>query len=143
MESSPDDGLTAEPVYMRHTPQYRAVLAVLNELDDFRNVPDIHAALQERGERVALATVYRIMRTLTAHNQVDVVWAQSGDALYRRCGSGRHHHHLICRSCGEVIEVSGPDVEAWADQMASDHGFTNVGHSLEIVGMCGSCARRT
>ena len=31
-----------------------------------------------------------------------------GEAVYRRCTSGEHHHHLVCRSCGRTVEVAGP-----------------------------------
>lgn len=139
MTSLPRNGLGAKPAHIRRTRQYRAVLAVLNELDDFRTVQEIHAMLQERGERVARATVYRLMHAMVAQKMVDVVSSGAGDVLYRRCGS-EHHHHLMCRSCGEVVEIGGPDVEAWAHRVASEHGFTEVGHSLEIIGTCGRCA---
>jgi Fur family ferric uptake transcriptional regulator len=132
----------AKPVHVRRTRQYLAVLAVLNELDEFRTVQEIHAMLLKRGESVALATVYRLINAMVEQNEVDVLRSSAGDAAYRRCGSALHHHHLTCRSCGQVVEVSGPDVEAWADRVASEHGFTGVGHSLEIIGTCGRCAAR-
>ena len=138
MEPSPGSG-AAGPLDGRRTRQRLAVLAVLSELDGFRTVREIHTALQERGEPVGLTTVYRIMHTLAAQEEVDVVRSNSGDALYRRCGS-QHHHHLMCRSCGQVVEVSGLDLEVWADRVASAHGFTEVGHSMEIIGTCGDCA---
>ncbi|PZF79047.1 transcriptional repressor, partial [Jiangella anatolica] len=32
-------------------------------------------------------------------------------------------------------------VERWTDQVAAEHGFTDVGHTLEIFGTCADCAR--
>jgi Fur family ferric uptake transcriptional regulator len=48
----------------------------------------------------------------------------------------------VCRDCGKTVEVEGPTVESWADQVASEHGFTGVTHSLEIFGTCADCSPR-
>jgi Fur family ferric uptake transcriptional regulator len=56
--------------------------------------------------------------------------------VYRRCTSGAHHHHLVCRECGRTVEVEGPAVERWADAVAAQHGFRDVSHTLEIFGTC-------
>jgi Fur family ferric uptake transcriptional regulator len=38
--------------------------------------------------------------------------------------------------------VEGPEVEQWADRMATKHDFVNVTHTLEILGTCAQCAAR-
>ena len=65
--------------------------------------------------------------------------SEDGEAIYRRC-SDTHHHHLVCRSCGATVEVEGPAVEKWAEAIATDHGFVNVAHTVEIFGTCADCA---
>ena len=50
------------------------------------------------------------------------------------------HHHLVCRECGKTVEVEGPAVELWAHKVSTEHGFSDVQHTLEIFGTCGSCA---
>jgi Fur family ferric uptake transcriptional regulator len=37
--------------------------------------------------------------------------------------------------------VSGPAVEAWADRVGGEHGFTEVSHTVELSGVCGVCSR--
>ena len=63
-----------------------------------------------------------------------------GEAVYRRCSTGAHHHHLVCRSCGRTVEVEGPTVERWADAVSAEHGFRDVTHTLEIFGTCSDCS---
>ena len=70
--------------------------------------------------------------------ELDVLRNADGEAAYRRCSTG-HHHHLVCRSCGRTVEVSGPAVETWANAVAAEHGFRDVSHDLEIFGTCGDC----
>ena len=123
---------------IRPTRQRRVVKDVLDELDQFRSAQDIHTMLSERGETVGLATVYRTLQLLADADLIDVVRSDGGEALYRQCSSG-HHHHLVCRACGLTIEIEGPAVERWANTEAAKHDFTDVAHILEIFGTCKNC----
>ena len=113
---------------------------MLDTLPGFWSAQQIHAELRRRGERIGLTTVYRTLQSLADAGAVDVVRTGDGEAVYRRCSSGSHHHHLVCRSCGKTVEVEGPAVESWADRIAADYGFTDVAHTLEIFGTCADCA---
>jgi Fur family ferric uptake transcriptional regulator len=127
----------ASPV--RSTRQRAAVSAVLDELADFRSAQDLHAMLRERGEGIGLTTVYRTLQALSDAGEIDVLRNDDGEAVYRRCSTG-HHHHLVCRSCGRTVEVEGPAVERWADRVAKENGYVDVSHTLEVFGTCADCA---
>jgi Fur family ferric uptake transcriptional regulator len=127
-----------EPV-RRTTRQRSAVLAVLDDLEQFRSAQEIHAELGRRGDSVGLSTVYRSLSALAADDDVDTLLRDDGETLYRRCRGATHHHHLVCRSCGATVEVDGPAVETWADTLAADHGYDEVSHTLEIFGRCADC----
>ncbi|HET8600486.1 MAG TPA: Fur family transcriptional regulator [Segeticoccus sp.] len=123
----------------RPTRQQAAVAALLEDTEDFSSAQELHARLREAGESVGLATVYRTLQALAAEGDLDVLRTEDGQAIYRRCSTG-HHHHLVCRSCGRTVEVEGPTVERWTDAVAAEHGFSDVEHTLEITGTCGDCA---
>jgi Fur family transcriptional regulator, ferric uptake regulator len=123
---------------VRSTRQRAAVVALLDEVDDFRSAQELHDLLRHRGDRVGLTTVYRSLQMLADANEVDVLRTADGETAYRRCSRG-HHHHLVCRRCGRTVEVDGPAVERWADKVAAENGFVEVEHTLEIVGTCRSC----
>jgi Fur family transcriptional regulator, ferric uptake regulator len=124
----------------RSTKQRSAVSAVLDEADAFLSAQDLHATLRARGENVGLATVYRALQVLAEDGDVDVLRTdEGGEAVYRRCSTG-HHHHLVCRRCGKTVEVEGPAVEAWAKRVGADHGFTAVQHVVEVFGVCARCS---
>ena len=112
----------------------------LGGADDFTSAQDLHARLRTEGHKVGLATVYRALQTLADQGQVDVLRTDEGESVYRRCSTGAHHHHLVCRSCGRTVEVEGPTVERWADAVSAEHGFRDVTHTLEIFGTCSDCS---
>ena len=129
---------STEPSAPRATRQRRAVDAVLAELAEFRSAQEIHEIVRRRGEGVGLSTVYRTLQAMVEADEVDVLRSGDGEALYRRCSSG-HHHHLVCRGCGLTVEVEDTPVERWAAKVAEQHGFGDVEHQVEVFGTCASC----
>lgn len=127
------------PSRRRPTRQQAAVTAQLERSEDFRSAQDLHARLREEGSTVGLATVYRTLTALAESGEVDVLRTDEGEAVYRMCSTG-HHHHLVCRDCGRTVEIEGPAVERWTERVATEHGFTDVGHTLELFGRCAECS---
>lgn len=128
------------PPRQRATRQRAAVAAALGSVSDFRSAQELHDLLKQRGQTVGLTTVYRTLQSLAESGEVDTLRTGDGEAVYRQCSSG-HHHHLVCRKCGRAVEVAGPAVEKWADGVAAEHGFTDVVHTLEIFGLCRKCTK--
>jgi Fur family transcriptional regulator, ferric uptake regulator len=133
-------GGAARGTRVRGTKQSEAVSAALDGLPGFCSAQQIHAELRRRGENVGLTTVYRHLQVLTEDGRVDAIRDDSGETRYRRCRTDAHHHHLICRNCGRSTEVEGKAVERWAEQVAADAGFTQVGHTVELFGLCPDCS---
>ena len=131
--------MTARGAGVRSTRQRAAIIALLDDVDGFRSAQELHDELRRRGENIGLTTVYRTLQSLASAEQVDTVRVDTGESVYRRCADGEHHHHLVCRSCGSAVEVSGREVEAWAAEVAAGHGFSDVSHTIELFGTCADC----
>ncbi|MEV6430504.1 Fur family transcriptional regulator [Nocardia sp. NPDC051463] len=129
-----------KPVGIRSTRQRSAIAALLSDIEEFRSAQELHDELRRRGEGIGLTTVYRTLQSLADAGLVDVLRTDTGESVYRQCSTG-HHHHLVCRHCGRTVEVEGPTVEAWAESIAGEHGFTEVSHTMEVFGTCKSCAK--
>jgi len=126
----------------RPTRQAEAVLEAAGGTASFRSAQDIHAALRAAGQNVGLTTVYRHLQALTDGGLVDALQAERGEIVYRRCESADHHHHIVCRQCGTTAEVESPEVERWADRVASAAGYSEVSHTVEVFGLCTTCMRK-
>jgi Fur family ferric uptake transcriptional regulator len=96
--------------------------------------------MHARGSAIGLATVYRRLQALASTGEADTLISPEGETLYRLCGADDHHHHLVCRSCGLTVEVGGRAVERWVEQIAAEHGFSETGHTVEVLGVCAGCA---
>jgi Fur family transcriptional regulator, ferric uptake regulator len=115
----------------------------LQHAGGFRSAQDVYAVLRAGGGSVGLSTVYRHLQSLVDDGVVDVIQTPEGEATYRYCGDAgdrNHHHHLVCRQCGRTEEIEGRAVERWAGEVAEQHGYTDVDHTVELFGRCAECA---
>ncbi|NUS45814.1 MAG: transcriptional repressor [Mycobacteriaceae bacterium] len=123
---------------VRSTRQRNAIATLLEDIVEFRSAQELHDELRRRGEAIGLTTVYRTLQSMSDAGLIDVLRTDTGEAVYRRCSDG-HHHHLVCRDCGHTVEVEGAMVEAWAETIADEHGFRGISHTVEVFGTCSSC----
>ena len=124
---------------VRQTRQKDAIRDVLNGCDEFISAQELHRKLEDRGEHIGLATVYRQLNALAEAGRADTV-RLDGQQLFRLCGDDGHHHHLVCTNCGKTVEIDPPS-EAWLRKVADGHGFTVESHTLEVFGLCSDCQK--
>ena len=127
-------------VVKRNTWQREAVREALGESEGFVSAQALHSLLRDRGSSIGLATVYRALSDLATEGEADSL-QQEGESLYRACTPGSHHHHLICRNCGLTVEIEADAVEQWARDVASQHGFTQPNHIVDVFGLCADYSR--
>ena len=99
---------------------------------------DVYKALLETGEDIGLATVYRV---LTQFEAAGLVTRHNFEAGRDKSGSshavfelakGEHHDHMVCVTSGEVVEFSDSVIEERQRQIAAEHGYELVDHSLVL-----------
>jgi len=92
---------------------------------------DIYRVLMKAGEDVGLATVYRVLNQFEAAGLVVKHNFEGGQAFYE-LDSGDHHDHMVCVETGTVIEFSNTEIERLQAEIAAEHGYDIVDHSLVI-----------
>ena len=125
---------------LRLTPQRELVLAVMHQLEAPSTAEDIYARVHAVSASVDISTVYR---TLELFRELRLVAAfDPGDGLrrYEHLGVEAPHHHLVCRSCGKVIEVALEEFQAVIDHLRATLGFLADAVGLTIPGLCATCS---
>lgn len=92
---------------------------------------DVYRALLEAGEDVGLATVYRVLTQFEAAGLVTRHHFEAGHSVFE-LAKGDHHDHMVCMESGEVIEFNDPIIEQRQREIAEEHGYTIVDHSLVL-----------
>ena len=121
----------------RNGPARVAVIAVLDAEDCCVSAADVHAAL---AERVGLASVYRVLESLSAVGLVRRIDVGDGIARYEPLReSGEHHHHLVCTECGKVEAFDDPDLERAIRRVEARSGYAVEQHDVVLQGACDIC----
>lgn len=124
---------------LRLTPQRRAVLDVLAESADHPTAGQVLTRVRMRVEGVGAATVYRTLALLVEAGQVAELRLGEGQAL-RYDHTVHRHDHLVCTSCGQVLDVHVQlDAGALAD-LEQKMSFTVAGYDVQLHGRCARCA---
>lgn len=101
---------------------------------------DVLAMLTDDGHNAAPPTVYRALDFLQQYGLVHRI--ASLNAFIGCAHAGTHHQgmFLICRNCGNVLELSSPEVDGAIANAASDVCFELEQVSVEASGLCPECA---
>jgi Fur family transcriptional regulator, ferric uptake regulator len=129
---------------VRLTRPRRAFLAVLAQASRPMSVAEIHARLP--GQRVDLGSVYRTVALLC---RLDVMRVTETSRTTQRFELSErftgHHHHLVCRQCGDIQDVDGcvlrePALARLARRIQRATRFRVTEHDIRLYGICGRCA---
>lgn len=105
---------------------------------------DVYKALLEQGEDVGLATVYRVLTQFESAGIVERHHFEGGHSVFE-ISQGEHHDHIVCVTCGKVLEFNDDIIEEQQHKVAESLGFTLTGHALHLYGICSSpeCQERS
>ncbi|MEZ5321921.1 MAG: Fur family transcriptional regulator [Microthrixaceae bacterium] len=127
---------------LRYTASRRAIVETLARLDGPRSSQELLAADRSMPQ----SSLYRNLAVLEGAGVVKRVTTHEGFARFELTEevSGHHHHHLVCRGCGEVSDVELPAelesaIDHSADRIGDRHRFEVSHHQLDLVGWCERC----
>jgi Fur family ferric uptake transcriptional regulator len=119
------------------TPQRRAIVEAMLAAEKSLTPQELHAVLTEKHPDIGLVTVYRTLELL---NQLGLLCQFQPEGATRsfKAGPPEHHHHLVCRSCGEVVNFGQCPLDL-ETALERETGFRITDHRLEFAGYCRSC----
>ena len=98
--------------------------------------------MKEKAVKISRATVYRTLELLVKSGMVRRVHLGEDHYHYEHVTGNSHHDHLICTTCGGVIEFHDEVLEARQREICEKKKFTPTFHNLQILGVCDSCRRK-
>jgi Fur family transcriptional regulator, ferric uptake regulator len=125
---------------LKSTAQRDTIARVFLETQRHISVEELYNEVRRRNPRIGYATVYRTMKLLTECGIAAERHFRDGEARYESAQK-RHHDHLICESCGKIVEFEEARIEALQEEIAKRLGFRFTGHKMELYGVCRECQR--
>lgn len=99
---------------------------------------DVYRLLIHEDMDIGLATIYRV---LTQFEQAGILVRrnfESGKALFE-LNEGEPHDHLLCLTCGKVVEFNDGPIYQRQDEVAKEHGFVIQERAMTLYGQCETC----
>ena len=107
------------------------------------SIDELLERVRHQDPKVGQATVYRTMKLLTKCGLAEARQFGDGHTRYEPVEDNHEHHdHLICTSCGKIVEFHNHQIEHLQDRVAVEHGFVVTHHKMELYGLCESCQKK-
>ena len=126
----------------------KATLPRLKILDIFQkntdrhlSAEDVYRLLLSDNLEIGLATVYRVLTQLEQAGILSRNYFETGKAVFE-LNEGTHHDHIVCVNCGKVEEFHDDAIEKRQYEIAVEHDFEIVDHTLAIYGRCARCRQK-
>lgn len=123
----------------RLTPQRLMVATALDHNEGHVSADELCATVRSQYPLFNISTVYRTLELLESLGLVTETDLGEGKVRYHAMGKG-HHHHLVCRKCGALIDLGEEELEALRANLMSKHRFEADLTHLAIFGRCSACA---
>lgn len=121
----------------RSTPAQRLVIATLQTADRPLLLKEIWRRVQAKVPAVAFSTIFRIVERLSAEGKIHAVDWRERAGRYEL--STDHHHHIRCLVCGEVVKLTGDQIDLDFKQIAEQTKYHIKYHMIELEGVCAKC----
>jgi Fur family ferric uptake transcriptional regulator len=128
-------------IEQRYTAGRRAIVELLRAAGHPVSIGDIADRLPD----LPRSSAYRHLTDLQAAGLVRRVAASDEFARFELAEDlTEHHHHLLCTSCGRVIDVTPTPaferaVAKMVQELAAQQDFAPTSHALDVIGHCADC----
>jgi Fur family ferric uptake transcriptional regulator len=99
---------------------------------------ELYQCLLKKRRKIGLTSIYR---ALDLFESLGILFKiiNGSSIKYKLCESQNHHHHIICKACGDVVELNFCDISDWSKKVMESTGYQVVDHQLNFYGLCKAC----
>jgi len=123
----------------RVTAQRAIILETISHLGGHLSAQQVYQDARTRLPGLNLATVYRTVESLQQAGLIDSFSTSLEPLQFSLRDPEQPHAHLVCRSCGDVRQVEGAELEALRLVLDDIADFEIDPHHLTFEGLCAVC----
>ena len=138
MSCETETATTLKDAGQKVTPQRMIILSSVRHAGGHLTASQILEEVRHSYPYVDASTVYRTLASARVLKLVNETNMGSDDNQFEWIGKERHHH-LICRSCGEVTSLDNSYLDGLASTLLEDHSFQADLDHFAIFGVCNNC----
>jgi Fur family ferric uptake transcriptional regulator len=124
---------------LKSTRQRELILGEFLRAGAHLSTEELYLRLRRKNPRIGYATVHRTLKLFAECGIAEQRHFGDGQARYEASDHDEHHDHLICVTCGKIVEFEDSRIEKLQEEVAGEHGFSIERHRLELYGICSAC----
>ena len=121
-----------------NTSQRRLLLSIIQEAEMHLDAKELYRRASERDDSISLATVYRNLHLFKERGLINERHLGQARCYYEMKRLGEHQH-LVCESCGQVIEFESPLIRKLVAEVQRKNNFSVTKVELYLEGYCRKC----
>jgi len=122
----------------RVTAQRTLLLGLLRQSGGHVDADELYRRARRKNSRISLSTVYRNLQLFKKLGLVEEHHFDEEHHHYE-AKSGTEHQHLLCISCGKVVEFACPVSQQFREDIGKKYDFDITGVEVRMTGLCSSC----
>jgi Fur family ferric uptake transcriptional regulator len=99
---------------------------------------ELYQSLVKKQKKIGLTSIYRSLELFESLGIVFKI-VNGSSVKYKLCELEEHHHHIICKTCGSVVELNFCDISDWSKKVTESTGYQVIDHQLNFYGFCKNC----
>jgi len=125
----------------RVTAQRALLLELLRHSSGHVDADELYRRARKKNSRISLSTVYR---NLQLFKKLELIEEHHFDEEHHHyeVKSGTEHQHLLCTSCGKVVEFACPVSRKLRRDIGKQYDFDITGVEVRMTGLCSSCRNK-
>ena len=133
---------------LRITASRKAILEILGHTSKHLSAEDIYLAVHKEYPTIGLTNVSCNLELLVQVELIVKIYFGSGSTRYEAANGPNnigHHHHLVCTSCGRVIDYTeflDKEKEFLSQTergLSKKYNFKINNHLIQFYGLCDKC----
>lgn len=126
----------------RVTRQRTTIIDATCQLGGHTTIDEIYLAVRRQDRSIDRSTVYRTLALFVDLGLLLTAVGSENQTTYEiaRLAS---HHHLVCRTCGDELEIDEDALRTLTASIEADHGFRIETDHLVLFGTCHECLAKS
>ena len=125
----------------RVTAQRALLLELLRQSGGHLDAEELYMRARKKNYRISLSTVYRNLQLFKKLGLIEEHHFDEEHHHYE-VKSGAEHQHLLCISCGKVVEFACPLSHEFRDNIGKQYDFDISNVEVRMIGLCSRCRAR-
>ncbi len=126
---------------MRFTAQRKVMLDQIFQMNEHFSAENLFENMAGNDMNISRTTVYRSLPVFEESGIINQVMQDNKTTYYELAYKRKHHDHLICERCNEVIEFSNNEVEKIQKRIYKKYNFLPTEHQMILKGICSKCRK--